>query len=83
MSYLDRRGAKVCFHDPYVEGVTVNGVYQRRSELTRRAVESADCVAILTPHRVYDLDWIVEHSALVFDARNAFRNLVNPRVVKL
>ena len=46
-------------------------------------MESSDCVAILTPHRVYDLDWIVEHSALVFDARNAYRDLVHPRVVKL
>jgi nucleotide sugar dehydrogenase len=83
MADLDRRGAKVSFHDPYVAGITVNGAYQPRSDLTRRTVESADCVAILTPHRVYDLDWIVEHSALVFDARNAYRELQHPKVVKL
>jgi nucleotide sugar dehydrogenase len=83
MSHLDRRGARVSFHDPYVEGVTVNGVYQPRTELTRRTVESADCVAILTPHRIYDLNWIMEHSALVFDARNAYRELQHPSVVKL
>jgi len=61
----------------------VNGTYQPRSELTRRTVEAADCVAILTPHRVYDLDWIIEHSALVFDARNAYRDVHHPKVVRL
>jgi UDP-N-acetyl-D-glucosamine dehydrogenase len=66
-----------------VPGVSVNGAYRPRAELTRRTVESADCVAILTPHRVYDLDWIIEHSALVFDARNAFREIQHPKVVKL
>jgi UDP-N-acetyl-D-glucosamine dehydrogenase len=83
MGFLSRRGARVSFHDPYVAGVTVNGTYQPRVELTRRTVESADCVAILTPHRIYDLDWIVEHSALVFDARNAYREAPHPNVVKL
>ena len=83
MTYLTRRGARVSFHDPYVEGVMVNGGYQPRSELTRRAVETSDCVAILTPHRVYDLDWILEHSPIVFDARNAYRELQNAKVVKL
>jgi len=83
MSYLDRRGAKVCFHDPYVAGVTVNGAYQRRVELTRRTVESADCIALLTPHRVYDFEWIAEHSSLVFDARNAYREMQPATVVKL
>ena len=83
MAYLDRRGAKVCFHDPYVAGVTVNGAYQRRVELTRRTVETADCVAVLTPHRVYDFDWIVEHSKLVFDARNAYGEMQHAKVVKL
>lgn len=80
---LYRRGAHVSFHDPYVSEVTVNGAVLHRSELTRRAVESADCVAILTPHRMYDLDWIAEHAQFVFDARNAYRDHRNPKVQRL
>jgi UDP-N-acetyl-D-glucosamine dehydrogenase len=68
---LGRRGASVSFHDPYVSKVTYGGSVVQRTELSRRAVESADCVALLTPHNAYDLEWILEHSSLVFDARNA------------
>lgn len=72
MSLLRKRGAKVGFHDPYVESLTVDGGSVRRTDLTRRAVAEADCVAILTPHRLYDLDWIADHAAAVFDARKAY-----------
>jgi UDP-N-acetyl-D-glucosamine dehydrogenase len=83
INHLFRRGAHVTFHDPYVSEVMVNGTVLHRTELTRRAVEAADCVAILTPHRVYDLEWIVEHARSVFDARNAYRDWRNPKVQRL
>jgi UDP-N-acetyl-D-glucosamine dehydrogenase len=72
MTHLYRRGAKVDFHDPHVPEVAVNGNALRRVELTQRSVSRADCVALLTPHRGYDLEWIAQHAALVFDARNAY-----------
>jgi UDP-N-acetyl-D-glucosamine dehydrogenase len=72
MTHLYRRGAKVDFHDPHVPEVAVNGSALRRVELTQRSVSRADCVALLTPHRGYDLEWIAQHAALVFDARNAY-----------
>jgi UDP-N-acetyl-D-glucosamine dehydrogenase len=81
--HLYKRGARVTFHDPYISEVMVNGTVLHRSELTRRAVESADCVAILTPHRVYDLEWIAEHAQCVFDARNAYRDYRSPKVQRL
>ena len=28
----------------------------------RRAVAAADCVAVLTPHKAYDLEWIADHA---------------------
>lgn len=83
MELLDRRGAQVFFCDPHVPAVTVNGRPVAGSDLTRRSVGTADCVAILTPHRAFDLDWIAEHAALVFDARNAFGDDRRPNVVRL
>ena len=83
MAYLERRGARVSFHDPYVERITLNGRLLFRSELTRRTVERADCVTLLTPHKVYDLDWIAEHASLVFDPRNAYGEFRHPQVRKL
>ena len=49
----------------------------------QRAAEAADCVAVLTPHRAYDLDWVSQHAKLVFDARNAFAGRRATNVVTL
>ena len=72
MQALHKRGAKVTFHDPYVPEVVLNGSTARSIQLTTAAVEHADLVAVLTPHRAYDLTWVGDHARLVFDARNAF-----------
>lgn len=80
---LWRRGAKVSFHDPYIDMMTLNGGTLPRSELTLRAVSTADCVAILTPHSDYDLDWLAANAKLVFDARNAFGDDRRKNVVTL
>jgi UDP-N-acetyl-D-glucosamine dehydrogenase len=71
------------FHDPHAPTVQLNGTLMSSIELTQREISSADCVALLTPHRAYDLDWIAEHAVLVFDARNAFGADRRPNVVRL
>jgi UDP-N-acetyl-D-glucosamine dehydrogenase len=80
---LWRRGATLTFHDPYIDSLAINGSYISRSDLTLRAVTQADCVAILTPHKDYDLDWLGNHAQLVFDARNAFGDDRRANVVSL
>jgi UDP-N-acetyl-D-glucosamine dehydrogenase len=83
MSALERRGAKLAFHDPFVAHVTVNGKRTARTELTARTVAAADVVALLTPHSEYDLDWLARTATLVFDARNAFGPQQRPNLVRL
>ena len=36
---------------------------------------AADCVVIHTDHTGFDYDWVVEHARLVFDTRNATREV--------
>jgi UDP-N-acetyl-D-glucosamine dehydrogenase len=83
MEHLYRKGAKVSFHDPYVPAARVNGDELHRTDLSHRAVANADCVALLTAHRAYDLEWIAQHAQLVFDARNAYGSDHRPNVVRL
>ncbi|HEY7661151.1 MAG TPA: nucleotide sugar dehydrogenase [Actinomycetota bacterium] len=83
MTMLHRRGAIVTFNDPHAQKVQVNGMLLSSAELTQRELAVADCVALLTPHRAYDLEWIAEHAALVFDARNAFGSDRRRNVVRL
>ena len=83
MHVLEKRGAKVSFHDPYVDSVTYNGSAHTRTDLTTKVLAQSDCVAVLTPHRAYDLDWIASQAGLVFDARNAYGPKRPANVVKL
>jgi nucleotide sugar dehydrogenase len=83
MSALARRGVKLAFHDPFVDAVTVDGRRLARTELTARAVASADLVALLTPHSSYDLEWLAGTAGLLFDARNAYGPGAPPNLVRL
>jgi UDP-N-acetyl-D-glucosamine dehydrogenase len=83
MTHLHRRGAKLSFHDPFVETVTLNGTVFRRGELSHRVVAGSDCIAVLTPHKTYDLDWIAQRGRLVFDSRNAYVSDRRSNIVRL
>ena len=83
MAQLARRGVRVSFHDPHVARVHEDGLRLRRCRLTKTALQEADAVAILTPHDDYDLDWVVAHARLVFDARDAVHSRGDANVVTL
>jgi UDP-N-acetyl-D-glucosamine dehydrogenase len=48
-------------------------------ELTAEYLASQDCVLIATDHSSYDYDFIVQHSKLVVDTRNATKAVVSGR----
>jgi UDP-N-acetyl-D-glucosamine dehydrogenase len=83
MGLLAKSGANVSFHDPFVEEAVAESVSYRRIDLTQRAVQTSDCVAVLTPHSHYDFDWLAENASVVFDARNAYRDDRRPNVDRL
>lgn len=69
---LDKK-AKFLYHDPYVETLSFNDKQKiyRSEPLTAALVRNADCVVILTDHSAIDYKWLVEHTQLVVDTRNA------------
>jgi UDP-N-acetyl-D-glucosamine dehydrogenase len=83
MTLLHKKGAEVVFHDPYIEEAPVNGGSLTRTPLSRRTIAAADLVILLTPHKLYDLDWIAESAQVVFDARNAYGDDRRSNVVRL
>lgn len=80
---LKKRGARVEYHDNFVPTISINATTSTSVNLTHRALSRADCVALLTPHGNFDLDWVAEHSTLIFDARNAYGDGRRPNVVRL
>ncbi len=83
MSLLERRGAKVSYHDPHIPFVSRNGGASHRVPLSTRILGTSDCVALLVPHSAYDLAWIAQESKLVFDARNGYGASARSNVVRL
>jgi len=76
---LEARGALVDYHDPYVASVgpvrKFPHLKKSSVELTETRLEASDCVLIVTDHSGLDYAWVVEHSPLVVDTRNATRNV--------
>ncbi|MFW6039746.1 MAG: nucleotide sugar dehydrogenase [Gemmatimonadota bacterium] len=68
---LRRRGARVAYHDPYVDEVRVDGGTERSVELTAERLAGADAVVITTDHRCVDYGFVTEHAEIVVDPRNA------------
>ena len=68
---LERLGADVRYHDPYIERVEEDGRSWQSVELTDEELGSADCVVIVTDHQVFDLERIFERSQVLVDSRNA------------
>lgn len=76
IALLERLGARVTYHDPYVPrtwpmrrhdlGMTSTG-------LTPESVAGADAVVISTAHETVDYGLIAEHAKLVVDTRDAMR----------
>jgi UDP-N-acetyl-D-glucosamine dehydrogenase len=78
MGLLHQRGAVVSYVDPYVPHVDgrhwSGGETLTSTELTAEALAAADCVAILTDHRVFDYDLIVRNADVIVDSRNAIKS---------
>jgi UDP-N-acetyl-D-glucosamine dehydrogenase len=79
MDLLLEKGAMVHYNDPHIPTLPPMRRYPhlRRAsqELTPDYLHAQDCVVIVTDHSAYDWPWIVEHSPLVVDTRNATRSV--------
>ncbi len=75
-------GANVNYYDPYiisfrdVKGREVIGL----KEVGPKSLRDADVVIILTAHRVFDYNCILENARLIFDTRNAYKGLAHDKI---
>jgi len=76
MEQVERKGATVLFHDPYIsEARGENGKTWKGIELTDEAIAAADCVVFTTNHSCFDVAHIVAKAKLVVDTRNAVKSV--------
>ncbi len=80
---LQKLGAEVDFHDPYVSEIHIEASDERMRgiELSNEVVNQADCVVIITNHSKIDYGQLAEGAQLLIDTRNATRDLTDERFV--
>jgi UDP-N-acetyl-D-glucosamine dehydrogenase len=82
MHLLEKRGAVVTYSDPYVPRVKLDGQQWLAQDFTA-SVKQADCVVIVTDHKLFDYELLVERAALIVDTRNALKGFTSTKIVKL
>ncbi len=77
ISLFRKRGAHVSYNDPHVPSASGYRDYpdliMKSIQLSEKILKKSDAVIIATDHSAYDYDWIVKHSSLVIDTRNAIK----------
>ncbi len=68
---LQRMGARVRYHDPYVAEFSDDGATLRTSALTPEEVRGADCVMIVTDHGGLDYAMVAREARALVDTRHA------------
>lgn len=75
INLLEQAGARVTFNDPFVPSIRWKGQTKRSVKLTPAVLKKADLVILCTDHSKYDYDWIVSHTKMLFDTRNATKDV--------
>jgi UDP-N-acetyl-D-glucosamine dehydrogenase len=75
---LQKRGALVVYHDPYVPRMPKmrhHNLDMLSVPLTDQALEDSDCVLVATDHSSIDYARVVAKAPLVVDTRNATKGV--------
>ena len=82
MEILNEKGALVDYNDPLIPELPEMRMYNvqgKSVDLTEENLAKYDCVLVSTDHSVYDWEFIVKHSQLVVDTRNATKDITENR----
>jgi UDP-N-acetyl-D-glucosamine dehydrogenase len=75
LSLLKKRGARIAYNDPYIPEIDEEFLKLKSVKLMDKSVKGYDCVVIVTDHSCYDYVKICKAAPLVFDTRNAAKNV--------
>ncbi|MFQ5427939.1 MAG: nucleotide sugar dehydrogenase [Thermodesulfobacteriota bacterium] len=81
---LKSKGARVRYNDPFVPLAISKrkGFRMSSTKLTAAVLGKCDLVLIATDHSSYDYKWVVKHSNIVVDTRNATAGIRSRKIVK-
>ena len=83
INLLKHKGGQIIYNDPYIPQLITDSLKLKSTHLDEKLLSEADALIIVTDHSSYDYRWIVQHSKLIIDTRNATRHIKSPKIVKL
>jgi UDP-N-acetyl-D-glucosamine dehydrogenase len=84
LKLLHDKGVRVTYADPYIPEVEIDNTHWEASDLTNELLGQADCVLVVTHHRIFSWEQGGQYSRLILDTRNALAGRsTRARVVRL
>ena len=84
ITLLEKEGVNIQYNDPYILSFTLNNQEYYSVELDEATLRKQDLVLITTDHSCYDYAGIAAWAGLIFDTRNATKDLkVNREKINL
>lgn len=81
---LRKEGCDVTYFDPYVPRYRYKGQwYEGVASINPKMVEEFDIVIVTSGHTKIDYDMIAQNAKVVFDTKNAMKNVKNRQKIKL
>jgi UDP-N-acetyl-D-glucosamine dehydrogenase len=78
---LLKRGATISYSDPYVPEISIDGAKLQAGD--DADMVDADCVLIITDHKVFDYKALGSKAKLIVDTRNAMKSFPAANIVRL
>ncbi|PNS01946.1 UDP-N-acetyl-D-glucosamine dehydrogenase [Petrotoga miotherma DSM 10691] len=75
LELLEKKGAEVKIHDPYIKNFSHKGIEYKTVDLTKELLEESDAVLITTGHKKVDYNFVLENADIVFDTKNITKGL--------
>lgn len=78
MDLLQKKGATILYHDPYINKLPPFRKYNfdlKSTPLTAKLLRNIDAAVVVTDHSQIDYEWVIKHIPLLIDTRNVTKNI--------
>ena len=83
INMLMEKDADVSYYDPYVPLLALDKKRLHSVKLTKDSIAKSDCVIIVTNHTNIDYGFLLKNAKLIFDTRNIYNGLNNPKIFRI
>ena len=81
---LEGEGANVEFYDPWIPEYKYKGqIHKGIASIDAKSIQNYDLVMITAAHSKFDYDMIQKNAKIIFDTRNAMKNITNRDNIEL